>query len=44
MKDTLETLLEENQGNITEAVISEALAYDTPQAFFEDLLQHGCQS
>jgi len=44
MKDTLQTLLEENRGSISEEVIKEAMAYDTPQAFFEDLLQHGCQS
>ena len=44
MKDTLQTLLEDNQDNITQAVINEALEYDTPEAFFEDLLQHGCQS
>jgi len=44
MKDTLLKLLEENQGNITQEVIEEALAYDTPKAFFDDLLQYGCQS
>ena len=44
MKHTLETLLQKNHGNITEAVINEALDYDTPKAFFEDLLQYGCQS
>lgn len=44
MKKTLQKLLEDNQDNITEAVINEALEYDTPEAFFEDLLQHGCQS
>ena len=44
MKDTLQTLLENNQDNITWAVIQEALNYDTPKAFFEDLLQYGCQS
>ena len=44
MKKALETLLEDNQGNITQAVIEEALSYDTPKAFFEDLLQHGCIS
>ncbi len=38
------TLLEENQGNITESVIDEALSYDTPEAFFKDLLEHGCIS
>ncbi len=44
MKDTLQNLLQKNDGNITEAVINEALDYDTPKAFFEDLLQYGCQS
>ena len=44
MKKELETLLEDNQGNITQAVIDEALSYDTPEAFFKDLLQHGCIS
>ena len=44
MRKELETLLEDNQGNITQAVIEEALSYDTPKAFFEDLLQHGCIS
>ncbi|WP_457750187.1 hypothetical protein [Sulfurimonas sp.] len=44
MKDTLQTLLDNNHGNITSAVIQEALDYDNPQAFFEDLLQYGCQS
>lgn len=34
MRKELETLLEHNQGNITQAVIDEALAYDTPEAFF----------
>ena len=44
MKKALEKLLEDNQGNITQAVIDEALSYDTPESFFEDLLQNGCQS
>jgi len=44
MKKTLQTLLEEKPNSITEAVINEALSYDTPEAFFNDLLQHGCQS
>lgn len=44
MKQTLEKLLEKNDGNIREAVINEALDYDTPKDFFEDLLEHGCQS
>lgn len=44
MKDTLQKLLIENQGNITEEIINEALQYDNPKDFFEDLLQYGCQS
>ena len=44
MKKTLETLLEDNQNNITQAVINEALNYHSPKDFFEDLLEHGCQS
>jgi len=44
MKHTLEKILQKNHGNITEAVINEALDYDNPKDFFEDLLQYGCQS
>ena len=44
MKKQLQKLLEENKGNITEAVINEALDYHTPKDFFTDLLQNGCQS
>ena len=44
MKDTLQKLHEENHWNITEAIINEALEYDSPKSFFEDLLQYGCQS
>lgn len=44
MKDTLQKLLTENQWNITEEVIKEAMEYDDPKQFFEDLLQYGCQS
>lgn len=44
MKDTLKQLLEDNQDNITHAVINEALDYHSPKEFFEDLLQHWCQS
>lgn len=44
MKKQLQKLLEENKGTITEAVINEALDYDTPKDFFTDLLQNGCQS
>ena len=44
MKNKLLSLLKENQGNITEEVIYEALDYDDPKEFFEDLLEHGCIS
>jgi len=44
MKHKLETLLEKNNGNITEAVIKEALSYSDPLAFFEDLRKYGCES
>lgn len=44
MKNKLISLLEENQGNITEEVIKEALDYHSPKEFFEDLLQYGCVS
>lgn len=40
MKNTLQTLLEENPNSITEAIINEALEYDTPELFFKDLLEH----
>ena len=44
MRKTLEKLLEDNQDNITQAVIDEALGYHSPKEFFQDLLQYGCQS
>ena len=44
MKNKLIELLEKSKWTITEEVIQEALSYDNPKAFFEDLLQHGCQS
>jgi hypothetical protein len=44
MKNELENLLEDNQDNITEEVIKEALEYDNPKEFFEGLLQNGCIS
>jgi hypothetical protein len=40
MKNKLENLLEENQGNITEEVIKEAMTYDNPKDFFEQLQQY----
>jgi hypothetical protein len=44
MKQKLQELLEQNQGNITEEVIKEAMDYHNPKDFFEDLLSYGCQS
>ena len=44
MKKRLKKLLEESKGTITEAVISEALSYNDPKSFFEDLLEYGCVS
>jgi hypothetical protein len=40
MNKKLQQLLEENQGNITEEVIKEAMEYDNPKDFFEQLLQY----
>ena len=44
MKNKLKELLEQSHWDITQAVIEEALEYDNPKDFFEDLLQYGCQS
>ena len=44
MREKLEVLLKENQNNITEIVIKEALQNDNPKLFFQDLQQNGCQS
>ncbi len=44
MKTKLIQLLEDNKWNITGEVIKEALDYDSPKEFFEDLLQHWCIS
>ena len=44
MKNKLLQKLEESHWNITKEVIEEALDYHSPKAFFEDLLQHGCES
>ena len=43
MKKELEKLLEKNQGTITEFIINEALEHEDIKAYFEDVLQHGCQ-
>jgi hypothetical protein len=40
MKNELENLLEDNQENITEEVVKEALEYDNPKEFFEQLQQY----
>lgn len=44
MNNKLNELLEENSWTITEEVINEALEYDNPKEFFEQLLQYGCVS
>lgn len=44
MEKRLLELLEKNHWNISEAVIKEAMDYHSPKEFFEDLLQHGCES
>ena len=44
MRKRLTTLLKENRWNITEQVINEALDYDNPKTFLEDVLKHGCIS
>lgn len=44
MKNKLETLLRKNNGNITEAVIKEALSYSDPISFFRDLQKYWCES
>lgn len=44
MKNQLENLLEDNQDNIIEEVIKEALEYDNPKDFFEQLQQYWCVS
>ena len=44
MKEKLEKILEENLNTITSEVIQEALDSEEPKAFFEDLMNNGCQS
>lgn len=44
MKKQLKKLLDKNNWTITEEVIKEALDYDNPKDFFEDLLSYWCQS
>ena len=44
MREKLETILKENLNSITAEVIQEALDSEEPKAFFEDLMNNGCQS
>ena len=44
MKKLLKQLCKDNPESIKAAVAQAALDYDDPQAFFNDLLQHGCIS
>ncbi len=44
MKNKLLKLLEQNNWNITEEVIKEAMDYHNPKSFLEDVLQYGCVS
>ena len=44
MREKLKKILEENLNTITAEVIQEALDSEDPKAFFEHLLQYGCQS
>ena len=44
MREELETILKENLNTITAEVAQEALDSEDPKAFFEDLLNNGCQS
>jgi len=44
MRKKLETVLKENLNSITAEVIQEALDSEDPKAFFEDLMNNGCQS
>ena len=44
MREKLEIILKENLNTITAEVAQEALDSEDPKAFFEDLLNNGCQS
>jgi len=44
MKKLLKQICKDNPDSIQAAVAQEALEYDDPQSFFEDLQQHGCIS
>ncbi len=44
MRNRLKQLLKESNWNIIEEVIKEALEYENPKDFFEDLLQYWCKT
>ena len=44
MKKLLKQICKNNPESIRSEVAQEALEYDDPQSFFDDLLQHGCIS
>ncbi len=44
MKDLLKQIINNHPLSIKAEVAREALNYDNPQVFFDDLLQHGCIS
>lgn len=44
MKKLLKQIIKSYPQSIKSAVAQEALDYDDPQSFFNDLLQHGCIS
>jgi len=44
MKDILKQICKNEPNSIKAAVAQEALEYDDPQSFFNDLQQHGCVS
>jgi len=43
-RKALKRIREENSSLLTEAVIQEALEYNSVTSFFHDILHHGCQS
>jgi len=42
MKNSLQQILKNIPNTIKAEVVEEALDHEDPQAFFKDLLQHGC--
>lgn len=44
LKSALKDIIKDNPKSLDATVASEALKYDDPEAFFSDLLQHGCVS